>query len=141
MQTTFLKSFTNSQTFDNVRVFGTVDKPLFMAKDVAGILKYKNTNEAIRHHVDEEDKVLFSECDGQRETLPRLQSTSVLINESGLYSLILRSRKPEAKQFKRWITSEVLPSLRKEGKYIIEKNEAKLDEEIKTLKINNFTDY
>lgn len=146
MQTTFLKSFTDPKTFDNVRVFGSIDKPLFMAKDVAEILKYKNTRKAIRDHVDEEDKVLLNDSgtgneliNTGNESVRMCRIDSMLINESGLYSLILRSRKPEAKQFKRWITAEVLPSLRKEGKYIIEKNEAKLDEEIKTLKINNFT--
>lgn len=136
--TTFLKTFTDPNTFDNVRVFGTIEKPLFMAKDVAKILNYKNTTEAIRNHVDEEDKVLFSDCGGRSETLLPLQSTTMLINESGLYSLILRSRKPEAKQFKRWITSEVLPSLRKEGNYIIDNNKAKLGEEVKKMKIDNF---
>ena len=152
MQTTFLKTFTNTQSFENVRVFGTVDKPLFMAKDVANMLKYRNTTEAIRNHVDEEDKFVLSHLEGRSDSLllgganhsPSFfantqQSQSVLINESGLYSLILRSRKPEAKQFKRWITNEVIPSLRKEGNYSMKNDELKITEEIKTMKINNFT--
>ena len=165
MQTTFLKTFTNTQSFENVRVFGTVDKPLFMAKDVATMLKYRDTRRAIQLHVDEEDKVFLVDSSNQDKTslslhpynkqdktLPllspynerdktslSLHPYTVLINESGLYSLILRSRKPEAKQFKRWITNEVLPSLRKDGSYLIENNALKITEEIKTMKINNFT--
>ena len=64
MQTTFLKTFTNTQSFENVRVFGTVDKPLFMAKDVANMLKYRDTKKAIKDHVDEEDRFVLSHIDG-----------------------------------------------------------------------------
>lgn len=83
----------------------------FVGKDVAKILNYKNPQEAIRTHVDAEDK-------GVREILtPGGVQQMTVINESGLYSLILSSKLPTAKKFKRWVTSEVLPSIRKTGGY------------------------
>ena len=101
-------------TFENqkVRIEVINDEPYFAVKDVAIILGYGNPAKAIRTHVDEEDKgvsVLGSPGGRQKTTM---------INESGLYSLILSSKLPNAKKFKRWVTSEVLPSLRKHDAYL-----------------------
>ena len=89
------------------------DEPYFVGKDVAEILSYSNTRKALTDHVDDEDKM-----DGVtiRDSIGRNQKP-VLINESGLYSLVLSSKLPSAKKFKRWVTSEVLPALRKTGQY------------------------
>ena len=83
----------------------------FIGKDVAKILGYRDTNKAIRNHVDEEDKYK-----GAAKTAGGLQQT-FYINESGFYSLVLSSKLETAKKFKRWVTSEVLPSIRKYGQY------------------------
>ena len=92
----------------------------FRAKTVALILKYSNHRKAIIDHVDPEDKSLLNEINiGGNESLPLTwnDKNSIYINESGLYSLILRSDMDNAKKFKRWITREVLPSIRKNGRY------------------------
>ena len=89
-------------------------EPYFVGKDVAEILGYSNPQKAIRDHVDEEDRTV-------NESFTVNGTMGMLINESGLYSLILRSQLPSAKRFKRWVTSEVLPAIRKTGKYAIEK--------------------
>ena len=104
------------QVFENPE-FGTVrtiikdGEPYFVGKDVASILGYTAERNAIAAHVDEEDKLThrFSASGQNREM--------TIINESGLYSLILSSKLPAAKKFKRWVTSEVLPSIRKMGSY------------------------
>lgn len=89
-----------------------IDKePYFVGKDVAEILGYTRTDNAIRNHVDEEDKLTHQfSASGQNRNM-------LIINESGLYSLIFASKLESAKKFKRWVTSEVLPSLRKTGSY------------------------
>lgn len=87
-------------------------EPYFVGKDVADILGYSNTAKAIRDHVDEEDKLT------ERIVLAGQNREVVLINESGLYSLVLKSKLPSAKQFKRWVTKEVLPTIRKHGAYL-----------------------
>lgn len=101
--------------FENheVRSLLVDDEPWFVGKDVAEILSYSNTRKALTDHVDDEDKM-----DGVtiRDSIGRNQKP-VLINESGLYSLVLSSKLPSAKKFKRWVTSEVLPALRKTGQY------------------------
>ena len=100
-----------------LRVYGTVNDMWFSAKDVANILEYKDTTQAVRKNVDNEDTCILENLGESTGRPLNSQGHSVLINESGLYSLILRSRKPEAKQFKRWVTSEVLPQIRKTGSY------------------------
>lgn len=90
-------------------------EPWFIGKDVADILGYSNVNDALKKHVDKEDKCKRDEI-AIRDTIGRNQKP-VLINESGLYSLVLSSKLPSAKKFKRWVTSEVLPALRKTGQY------------------------
>ena len=86
-------------------------EPWFVGKDVASVLGYADTNKAIAMHVDNEDKL------NDKTALSLGQRGGWLINESGLYSLILSSKLPSAKKFKRWVTSEVLPALRKTGQY------------------------
>lgn len=119
------------QIFDNpefgqVRTVVIDDEPWFVGKDVAGILGYKNPNEAIHDHVDSEDKFLRSERG--REMLKLFSSVKEMqdelgrqdnwfINESGVYSLVFGSKLESAKKFKHWITSEVLPAIRKTGGY------------------------
>ena len=102
-----------------VRVNGTKEKPWFNAKDIATILGYVNTRKAIRDNVDIEDKNSREKLGELGEPPNNSSHNSVWINESGLYSLILRSRKDEAKRFKRWVTSIVLPSIRKNGSYTL----------------------
>lgn len=91
----------------------TIDgNPYFVGKDIAEILGYKNTKDALSKHVDSEEKR------GSRIATPSGTQTMTVINESGLYSLILSSKLPDAKKFKRWVTSEVLPAIRKHGGYL-----------------------
>lgn len=107
-----IKIFENPD-FGKVRVVDIKGEPWFVGKDVAAVLGYADVNKAIVMHVDEEDKLndKSSSSFGQRGTW--------VINESGLYSLILSSKLPKAKEFKRWVTSEVLPSIRKTGGYTL----------------------
>lgn len=97
--------------FGEIRTLEINGEPWFVGKDVASILGYSNSRDALRKHVDEEDKGVAN-CD----TPGGIQETTI-INESGLYSLILSSKLPQAKAFKRWVTSEVLPAIRKQGAY------------------------
>lgn len=94
-------------------------EPWFVGKDVAEILGYANQNRDIIRHVDEEDRMMVNhESQLNTETVSSLgQRGGWIINESGLYSLILSSKLPTAKQFKRWVTSEVLPAIRRTGGY------------------------
>ena len=109
-----IKIFENEE-FGQVRTLLIDGEPWFVGRDIAEILKYSNTRKAIADHVDDDDKT-----DGVtiRDSIGRSQKP-IIINESGLYSLILSSKLPNAKKFKRWVTSEVLPSIRKHGAYII----------------------
>ena len=95
-----------------VRTMLIDDEPWFVGKDVADILGYSNSRKALSDHVDDEDKGVT-----KIDTLGGNQNITI-INESGLYSLILKSKKPQAKQFKRWVTHEVLPTIRKHGAYM-----------------------
>lgn len=95
-----------------VRALTIDNEPYFVGKDVADILGYKNGSRDINVHVDSEDKLKYQiSTAGQKRT-------QTLINESGLYSLIISSKLPSAKQFKHWVTSEVLPAIRKHGAYM-----------------------
>lgn len=98
---------------NEVRTVVVNEEPHFVGKDVAKVLGYKNTREALKYHVDNEDKK-----DGVaiRDSIGRIQKP-VVINESGLYNLIFSSKLDSAKRFKRWVTSEVLPQLRRTGTY------------------------
>ena len=102
----------NSPDFGQIRTIQQNGEPWFVGKDVADILGYSNTPKAIRDHVDDEDKLT------ERIVLSGQNREVAIINESGLYSLILSSKMPKAKEFKRWVTSEVIPAIRKTGGYI-----------------------
>lgn len=106
-----LQIFKNEE-FGEIRTVAIKNEPYFVGRDVAQVLGYKDTSDALKRHVDEEDKLTrcFTDSGQTREMY--------VINESGLYSLILSSKLPTAKKFKRWVTSEVLPSIRKNGGYI-----------------------
>lgn len=108
-----LQIFKNAE-FGSVRTLTINDEPYFVGKDVAVILGYSNPRDALAKHVDDEDKGV-AKCD----TPGGVQDLTV-INESGLYSLILSSKLPNAKKFKRWVTSEVLPAIRRHGIYVID---------------------
>ena len=103
----------NNPAFGSVRAVSVNDEPYFVGKDVAEILGYSNPRDALSKHVDAEDRGVAN-CD----TLGGTQELTV-INESGLYNLIFQSRKPEAKAFRKWVTSEVLPSIRRTGRYAL----------------------
>lgn len=107
---TSIQTFQHSD-FGSIRTLTINDEPWFVGKDVAQALGYGDTDQALRKHVDAEDK-LTRQIDGSGQG-----RNMTLINESGLYSLILSSKLPTAKQFKRWVTSEVLPAIRKNGYY------------------------
>lgn len=106
-----LQIFKNPE-FGEIRTIEVNNQPWFVGKDVAEILGYSNTRDALAKHVDSEDKADVAIHDGRQN---RYMS---VINESGLYSLVLSSKLPTAKKFKRWVTSEVLPSIRKNGGYL-----------------------
>ncbi len=104
-------------------------EPWFVGKDVAIVLGYGNTKDALLSHIDEEDRAILQRSENATFEIPNRGLT--IINESGLYSLIVSSKLPTAKDFKRWVTSEVLPTIRKHGAYmdtdIIEKSLADPD--------------
>ncbi|MGI6721051.1 MAG: BRO family protein [Anaerovoracaceae bacterium] len=108
-----LQIFENSE-FGKVRTTVIDNEPYFVGKDVAEILGYSNARDAIIKHVDDEDKGV-AKCD----TLGGMQDLTI-INESGVYALIFGSKLPKAKEFKHWVTSEVLPTIRKHGAYMTE---------------------
>ena len=103
----------NHPDFGEVRTVTINDEPWFVGKDVAQVLGYAKTENALAAHVDGDDTLK----QGVTDSLGRIQNTT-LINESGLYSLILSSKLPGAKEFKHWVTSEILPSIRKHGAYM-----------------------
>ncbi|HCZ0901341.1 TPA: phage antirepressor [Staphylococcus aureus] len=98
-----------------VRTLTVDNEPYFVGKDVAEILGYSNTRDALSKHVDEDDKEILTSRNTTLENLPNRGLTAV--NESGLYSLIFSSKLESAKRFKRWVTSDVLPAIRKHGIY------------------------
>ena len=108
-----IKIFENEE-FGSVRTMEINGEPYFVGKDVATILGYVKPENAIANHVDDEDKTTTL----IQGTGSNYKSNAVIINESGLYSLILSSKLPKAKEFKHWVTSEILPSIRKTGGYL-----------------------
>ena len=113
-----LQIFQNSE-FGEIRTIEKDGEPWFVGKDVAEILGYANASKAVSTHVDDEDKtfIMLDIADSQNGNLLVGQSKTTIINESGLYSLVLSSNLPTAKKFKRWVTGEVIPSIRKHGMY------------------------
>lgn len=107
-----LKVFENT-SFGKIRVLEIDNEPWFIAIDIAKVLEYRTANDMTRILDDDEKGTQIVHTPGGNQNV-------IIINESGLYSSILRSRKPEAKQFKKWITSDVLPSIRRYGAYLTE---------------------
>lgn len=101
-----------------VRTVTVDNEPWFVANDVANVLGYSNQRDALSKHVDGEDKITLTSQNATLENIPNRGLSA--INESGLYSLILSSKLPQAKDFKRWVTSEVLPTIRKHGMYAVD---------------------
>ena len=119
----------SNDNFGNIRGIEINGEPWLVGKDVAEVLGYKNTRDALSKHVDDEDKSSVAIHDG------RQNRNMSIVNESGFYSLVLSSKLPSAKKFKRWVTSEVLPQIRQTGGY----NSKELSEFIKKQQeqINN----
>ena len=124
-----IKIFENTE-FGSVRTIAIDGEPYFVGKDVAVILGYSNPRDALAKHVDDEDKGV-AKCD----TLGGIQDLTV-INESGLYSLILSSKMPNAKKFKHWVTSEVLPSIRKTGSYQVPQSNTDKSKSLEVKEMN-----
>lgn len=120
--------FENAE-FGRVRTIEVKGSPYFVGKDVAEILGYSNPQKAIRDHVDDEDRTA-------NDSFTVNGTKGLLINESGLYSLILSSKLPTAKKFKRWVTSEVLPAIRKTGSYKSRKDDAMQEKRIDIMERN-----
>lgn len=118
-----IRTFTNAE-FGNIRTMTIEGEPWFVGKDVTEKLGYANSRKALGNHVDAEDKRFFAVTERGNVSLPPVtKQNMVIVNESGLYSLILSSKLESAKRFKRWVTSEVLPAIRSSGGYIAgEKN-------------------
>lgn len=105
----------NSEEFGDIRTVTIENEPWFVGKDVAEALGYGNSRDALAAHIDDEDKTIIQKSDFPTLEIPN--RGMAVINESGLYSLILSSKLPNAKRFKHWVTSEVLPTIRKTGSY------------------------
>lgn len=122
-----LQVFKNTE-FGSVRSLMVGGEPYFVGKDVADILGYQNGSRDVNRHVDEEDRKKVMIFDGNQD------KETIIINESGLYSLILSSKLPSAKRFKRWVTSEVLPAIRRHGVFAMDDIVNNTDALIEALK-------
>ena len=120
-----------NEEFGQIRTCMVDGETYFVGRDVAIALGYKNSMEALKRHVDEEDKAIV-----KHDTLQGKQLHTV-INESGLYALILSSKLEGARRFKRWVTSEVLPAIRKNGRYELEQQVVKVEEQKRELESRN----
>ena len=107
-----IKIFNNDE-FGQIRTLAIENEPWFVGKDVADALGYEKSRNALSAHVEEDDALKW----GITDSLGRTQETTI-INESGLYSLVMGSKLPSAKKFKRWVTAEILPAIRKHGAYM-----------------------
>ena len=124
-----LQVFSNER-LGEIRTMNIDGQPYFVGKDIAEALGYSNTRDALARHVDDEDKNTVVIPDGIGNP------NKTVINESGLYSLILSSKLPKAKEFKRWVTSEVLPSIRKTGGYNPEQSDAYKTKRLEIMAMN-----
>lgn len=124
-----LQVFSNER-LGKIRTMNIDGQPYFVGKDIAEILGYSNTRDALARHVDDEDKNTVVIPDGIGNP------NKTVINESGLYSLILSSKLPKAKEFKHWVTSEVLPSIRKTGGYNSQVSEEYKQKRLEVMMIN-----
>lgn len=135
MNEVMIQEFTN-QLFGNVNVLNINNEPWFIGKEIASILGYVDTDQALRNHIYDEDK-LTRQFNGSGQN-----RNMIIINESGLYSLIFGSKLPAARDFKRWVTSEVLPTMRKIGfdkaMEVLQRENAKLRNE--NLELNQAYD-
>ena len=122
--------FKNAE-FGQIRTCTVDGETYFVGKDVASALGYTNPQKAIRDHIDEEDKL------GERIVQSGQNRQVVVINESGLYALILSSKLESARRFKRWVTSEVLPAIRQNGRYELQQQVFKMEEQNRALEIRN----
>ena len=123
-----------NEELGEVRTLLINSEPWFVGKDIAKALDYKDTSDALKSHVDVDDKGV-----GEIPT-PGGKQQMILINESGMYSLIFSSKLPSAKKFKRWVTKEVLPSIRTHGLYITDEllqNQQLLEDKISDLEYEN----
>lgn len=120
-----------NEEFGQIRTCEVNGETYFVGKDVASALGYTNTMKAIRDHVDEEDKL------GERIVLSGQNRQATVINESGLYSLILSSKLESARRFKRWVTSEVLPAIRRNGRFELEQHNKQLANQARLLENRN----
>ena len=120
-----------SKEFGQIRTCTVKGETYFVGKDVASALGYGNSREALKKHVDEEDKQASRFVTGGQ------QYNMTVINESGLYSLILSSKLDSARRFKRWVTSEVLPAIRKNGRYELESKAKELQQQNRVLESKN----
>lgn len=111
----------NNEDFGNIRTLMKDGDPWFVGKDIALALGYSDTAKAITRHIEDEDKGV------DEMTTPGGKQKIVIINESGMYCLILSSKLPNAKKFKRWVTSEVLPAIRKTGEYALPQTQEQRD--------------
>ena len=122
--------FKNAE-FGQIRTCTVDGETYFVGKDVASALGYTNPQKAIRDHIDEEDKL------GERIVQSGQARETIVINESGLYALILSSKLESARRFKRWVTSEVLPAIRQNGRYELQQQVFKMEEQNRALEIRN----
>lgn len=120
-----------NEEFGQIRTCEVNGETYFVGKDVASALGYTNTMKAIRDHVDDEDKL------GERIVLSGQNRQATVINESGLYSLILSSKLEGARRFKRWVTSEVLPAIRRNGRFELEQHNKQLANQARLLENRN----
>lgn len=127
-----IKTFENEE-FGKIRTVLINDQTWFVGKDIAKALGFGNHRQALKSHVDDEDRDDVQILD----VMGRTQNTSI-INESGLYSLILSSKLPKAKKFKRWVTSEVLPSIRRTGMYATNQLVLDLAERVEKLEKDRY---
>ena len=124
-----IEVFSNKE-FGDIRTCTIQEETFLVGKDVAIALGYKNPQKALRDHVDDEDKTV-------NESFTVNGTPILLVNESGLYSLILSSKLESAKRFKRWVTSEVLPAIRKNGRYELEQQNSQLCKQNRLLESRN----
>lgn len=132
-----LQVFTNKR-LGKVRVMQVKGQPYFVGKDIAEALGYSNASKAIMAHVHNDDKVykMIDIADSQNGNVPKGKTKTALINESGMYALIFGSKLEKAKEFKHWVTSEVLPSIRKTGGYNANQNDVYKQKRLEIMAMN-----